>query len=55
MDVVGILINDEHGDLNVSGVYISPPPVNMDSDSDFTSEDQGHSQKKLRGAKFWNF
>ena len=38
MDVVDILINDEQRNLDVSGVYIILPPVNMDSDS--ASEDE---------------
>ena len=41
MDVVDILMDVEQGDLDVSGVYVTPPPVNMDLDGDYASEDEG--------------
>ena len=47
MDVVDILMDDEQRDLDVSGVYITPPPVNMDSDS--ASEDEGGTIDNLTG------
>ena len=34
MDAVDILINDEQGDLDFIGIYITLPPVNMDLDED---------------------
>ena len=40
MDVVDILMDDEQRDLDVSEVYITPPPVNMNLDKDSASEDE---------------
>ena len=47
MDVVNILMDDEQRDLDVCGVYITPLPVNMDSDS--VSEDEGETIDNLTG------
>ena len=41
MDAVDILINDEQGDLDVSEVYITRSPININSDEDAASEDEG--------------
>ena len=41
MDVVDTLMDDEQRDLDFSGVCITPPPVNMDSNEDLASEDEG--------------
>ena len=49
MDVVDILIGDEPRDLDISGVYITPPPVNMNSDEDSASEDEGGTIDNLTG------
>ena len=49
LDVVNILINDERGDLDVSGVYTTLPPVNMDSNEDFASKDEGETIDSLTG------
>ena len=51
MDVVDILINDEQGDLDVSGVYITLPPVNMDSLEDSASNDEEETIDNLTGRK----
>ena len=49
MDVVDNLINDEKGDLDVSGVYITLSPVNMDLDEDEASEDEEGTIDNLTG------
>ena len=49
MDVIDILINGEQRDLDVSGVYITLPPANMDSDEDSASEDEGGTIDNLTG------
>ena len=49
MDVVDILMDDEQGDLDISGVYIIPPPVNMDPEEDSASNDEGRTIDNLTG------
>ena len=47
MDIVNILMNDKQGDLDVSRIYITPPPVNMASNEGSTSQDQGGTIENL--------
>ena len=49
MDVIDILINYKQEGLDVSGVYITLSPVNMDSDEDSVSKDKGGSTDSLTG------
>ena len=48
-DVVDALAEDESNLLDVDGVFISPPDVNMDSDEDSASEDEGGLVDNLTG------
>ena len=49
MDVFDILMDDEQKDLDVGGVHITPPPVNMDSNEDSASKDEGGTIGNLTG------
>ena len=48
-NVVDALAEDENNLLNVDGIFISPPDVNMDSDEDSASEDEGGFVDNLTG------
>ena len=48
-DVVDALAEDESNLLDVDGIFISPPDVNMDSDEDSASEDEGGLVDNLTG------
>ena len=39
MNVVDILMDDKQENLDVSGVHITPPPVNMDLDENSSKEE----------------
>ena len=45
--VVDALAEDESNLLDVDGIFISPPDVNIDSDEDSASEDEGRLVDKL--------
>ena len=48
-DVVDALAEDESNLLDVDGTFISPPDVNMDSDEDSSSKDEGGFVDNLTG------
>ena len=48
-DVVDALAEDERNLLAVDRIFISPPDVNMDSDEDSASEDEGGLVDNLTG------
>ena len=48
-DVVDALAEDESNLLDVDGIFISPPDVNMDSDEDSANEDEGRLVDNLTG------
>ena len=49
MNVVDILMKDKQRDYDISGVYITPTPVIMDSDEDFASKDEGGTIDNVTG------
>ena len=48
-DVVDVLLEDENEELEVDGIYIAPPQVNIDSDEDSADEDEGGLSDDLTG------
>ena len=48
-DVVDALAEDESNLLDVDGIFISSPDVNMDSDEDSANEDEGGLVDNLTG------
>ena len=48
-------MDDKQGDLDVSGAYINPPPVNMDSDENSASEDEREAIDNLTGRQLRAF